>query len=233
MKLMLPQKYHFEIRILVLFILIIPILICSGCDRPGGEDEEGRSYTYGMQISSVNDHEDGTSYIILDMSPENVGTDELADITIDNVIPSSGTDATINQYDETNSLHINAYKVDYHIKDFENVASYVGRLNILITAGGSQTFNILLMTGATKMDLLGSIGYDNQKGYLTFTFSGYDGNGNEKSRSIDVDAYVYTYLRETATPSETQTATATKTQTATPSATNTATPSATVTQTFF
>jgi hypothetical protein len=229
------QKFK-EIRVSSLFLMItILFLIPCSCDRPGGEDEEGRSYTYGLQITSVADYEDKTSYIIFDMSTENVGTDERAEITIENVVPSdssssstsSDNDSTLFAYDETDSIHLTAYRVDYHIDGFGGISPYVGRINIVIPAGGSQSFNILLITGPAKESILDSLGYESKKGYLTITFSGYDGDGNDKSRAIDVDAFVYTYERATQTPSVTATATVTTTPTNTVTSTKTATVTAT------
>lgn len=217
-------------------IFSVPILFNIGCDRPGGEDEDGNSYTYGLQITSVEDHENSTPYIIFDFSTENVGTDELADVTVQNVMPSESSSLTMTYnsistlfaYDETDSINLTAYRIDYHIEGFENIEPYIGRLNISIAATSSDTFNILLMTGATKNGIANTLNYDYKKGYITLTLSGYDGNGYEKSRSVDVDAFVYTYLRATPTPSQTATptvtATATKTATATATATETSTP---------
>ena len=218
------------------FFLIISIFFFTqlSCDRPGGEDDEGRSYTYGLQITSVVDDEDRTSYIIFDMSSENVGTNEQAEVTVANVFPSntggttpSGGDSGIFAYDETDSVHLTAYKVEYFIDGFWNIESYIGRINVNVPAGESVTFDILLITGETKLSILDSLDYTHQKGYIRITLSGYDGDGNEKSRSVDVDAFVYTYERITPTPSPTATPTITSTQTQTATPTLTATPTAT------
>ncbi|MBU1628047.1 hypothetical protein KKB18_11825, partial [bacterium] len=136
----MSNKSHFkkivQVRFIFLFLIMsLPLLFLPGCDRPGGEDEDGNSYTYGMQISSVLDSEEGTHYIIFDMAPDYLGNDELAQITVENIIPSSsgsttpatGGGSTIFS-DETDSIHLTAYRVDYYVDGFRNIGSYVGRI---------------------------------------------------------------------------------------------------------
>jgi len=219
-----PQNFS---SLCLISLILLFLLTNPACDRPGGEDEEGNSYTYGLQITSIVDDEDQTPYIVFDLSTENRRTNESAQITVENVVPSdtgtttpsSGGDSSLLSYDETDSIHLTAYKIDYHIEGFDSIGPYIGRVNVTVPAGGSEKFTIILITGDTKESIVDFLGYDFKKGYLTLTLSGYDGDGNEISRSIDVDAFVYTYLRTTPTLTPSPTYTITPTATVTPTGT--------------
>jgi hypothetical protein len=242
------DKMSFNMKILLFLFSIYLSFFVISCGRPGGEDEEGLSYTYGLQIKSITDYNDNTSNIYFDLSSTYLNLDEEANVNVSNVTANSGTGGSSTTptptsilgaalpapYDETDAIHLTAYRVDYHLDGFSNPSQYYGRINVVVSAGGSATFRIILITGADKANELKNLHYTTVKGYITITLSGYDGDGKDVSRSINVDTFVFTVARITPTPTVTV---ATPTITATPTPTITATPlitiTPTVTSTFF